>query len=82
MFPAGKQEDCLIQPEEFKYLKFFFRSVINWCCDTDGKSKVAPAVMQVFFLFFSLQTNAVKPQRKVLSVFLAVFFWGGAEVEP
>ncbi len=51
VFPAGKQEDCLIQPEEFKYLKFSFRSVINWCCDTDGKSNVAPAVMQAFFFF-------------------------------
>lgn len=57
-----KQEACLIQPEEFKYLKFFFRSVINWCCDTDGKSNVASVVMQTFYL----QTIAVKP--KVLSL--------------
>lgn len=50
----------LIQPEEFKSLKFFFGSVFNWCCDADGKSNVAFAVIQTFLL----QTHVVKPQRK------------------
>lgn len=68
-------EDCLIKPEEFKYLKLFFRSVINWCCDTDGKSNVALGVTQGFFA-----DNCGKTTQEVFSLPGRLF--RGADVEP
>lgn len=38
---------CLLQLKEFKCLSPV-SEVINWCCDTDGKSNAAPAVIKPF----------------------------------
>lgn len=71
---SHSQKDCFIQQVEFKYLSiyFFFRSVINLCCDTDGKSNVASAVMQDFVF----ADNCSKNTEKKFLVYMVASFWG------